>query len=110
MAETPLKHAATIKLDFKNQTLVNNSREAKALFLLFAGLGNAVWLFEMLPSDERRAAFKTKAMDAVRLALENGFENLWFLENDADFDAIRNDPDYRKMLEPLKVKQKAIVP
>jgi len=108
MARFLLKHAADVKpMDEKNPELVTDANELKAHCELFAGIGYALVSWTLTPSDPRRDEYVNKAIDYVRQAVEHGFDNLWFLENDADLDSIRLLPDYKKnVLEPVRAKKK----
>jgi serine/threonine-protein kinase len=85
---------------------IGETNDAKAHYQIFVGVGLAV-LAEMLPAnDPRRSDFMTRAIDAVRLAVANDFSNLWFLENDSDFDAIRPDARYTAVVDTLRQRLK----
>jgi tetratricopeptide (TPR) repeat protein len=81
-------------------------RETQAHYQLFAGCGLSVLAGHVGPSDPRYAQFSTKAVESVRLAVANDFSNLWFLENDPDFDTIRPHPGYQAILASLRPKSK----
>ena len=46
---------------------------------------------------------KDRAFDSLDKALENGFDNYDALRTDPDIEGIRNDPEFRKILEKHKV-------
>ena len=40
----------------------------------------------------------------VRHSVDNDFQNLWYLENDPDFDLVRPDPRYQAVVAMLRSK------
>jgi eukaryotic-like serine/threonine-protein kinase len=107
MVDTLLALAAQVKpVNPKDQAQVAEAKELKAHYQLFAGCGLNILARYMIPSDPKRAEFTKKAIQCVGFAVENGFDNLWFLGNDADLDAIRPDPAYQAILEEVRQKQK----
>ncbi|HEV3145897.1 MAG TPA: serine/threonine-protein kinase [Gemmataceae bacterium] len=107
MVEQLLALAALEKVNPKDQMHVAEAKELKAHYLLFAGCGLNILARYMTPSDPKRAEFTKKAVECIGLAVDNGFDNLWFLGNDADLEAIRPDPAYQAILERLRQKQKS---
>jgi tetratricopeptide (TPR) repeat protein/tRNA A-37 threonylcarbamoyl transferase component Bud32 len=100
-----LKSADRLKpVNPNNPGLVAQTNETKAHYQIFVGEGLSVLAETLSPSDPRRAELTARAIDAVRLAVDNGFSNLWYLENDPDFDAIRPDPAYQAILKKLRTK------
>jgi tetratricopeptide (TPR) repeat protein len=96
--------------DPKYPDRVKDVKETKAHYQLFASTGFALLAEAVDPSEPRRAEWTKQALGALRLAIDNGFENLWFLENDPDFDAIRLLSEYNAILEPLRQRlQRATV-
>jgi serine/threonine protein kinase len=80
----------------------------RAHYELFAGQGLAILAGSMNPLDFRRPVLLAKAIAFVRLAVEHQFDNLWYLENDSDLDAIRPEPAYQAIVQELRQKQKAL--
>ncbi|HLW66723.1 MAG TPA: tetratricopeptide repeat protein, partial [Gemmataceae bacterium] len=81
--------------------------ETQAHYEIFAAVGLAVLVGEMSPLDLRRAVLTAKAIACVRQAVAHDFENLWFLENDPDFDAIRSAPAYQAVIDELRTRLKS---
>ncbi len=48
---------------------------------------------------------KKKALDSLRSAVERGFTDLARVEQNKDFDALRSDAEYKKLVEELKQKK-----
>jgi len=55
-----------------------------------------------LASVYSRVGEKTKALQALESAVQNGMNDVEFIEKDADLDAIRNEPAYARLIEKLK--------
>jgi hypothetical protein len=53
------------------------------------------------PGDPRRADYRAKPLNAVRLAIADGYMNRLFLETDPDLDPLRNDPQFRRLVAPV---------
>jgi serine/threonine-protein kinase len=81
---------------------VKEMNQLKAHYQLFACAGFAVLAETVEPADQRRADWVRQALDALRLAIDNGFENLWFLENDPDFVTLQQNTEFNTVLEPLR--------
>jgi hypothetical protein len=102
-----LQQAATVRpVNPDNAAHAAEANELKAHYQVFAGEGLSIMVEYMAHSDPRRKELIAKAVDAVRLAVANGFENLWYLENDPDFDGIRPDSGYQAALQTLRQKQR----
>jgi hypothetical protein len=107
MTEALLKLARDLKQrNPNNPQFVADMKETQAHYQIFAGEGLAVLAGGLSPGDPRRAEWTAKAVAAVRVAVDNDFSNLWFLENDPDFDAIRPDPAYQAILAAVRQKAK----
>jgi serine/threonine-protein kinase len=105
MTETLLKLAAGFKaVNPRNPNQVAELKESQAHYQIFVGEGLAVLAGGVSPGDPRRAEWTAKAVDAVRLAVANDFSNLWFLENDPDFDSVRAEPAYQAILDTMRGK------
>ena len=45
---------------------------------------------------------RSRALDALKRAVEKGFKDAAALERDKDLDALRDDPAYKQIVEELK--------
>ncbi|MBA2705863.1 MAG: hypothetical protein H0U60_18660 [Blastocatellia bacterium] len=60
------------------------------------------YLFYELALAYARAGNKSKAIDALGRAIENGFTDLAKIEQDHEFDLLRNEAGYKKLVAGLK--------
>lgn len=47
---------------------------------------------------------KKNALDALKRAVNNGFDDALFLQEDSDFESIREDKEYQKLIETIRKK------
>jgi tetratricopeptide (TPR) repeat protein len=61
-----------------------------------------------LTSEQRqlRSHYLTLALDAVRTAIARGYDSLYYLERDPDFQPMRGIPAYEKLLDELRSGKK----
>jgi hypothetical protein len=60
------------------------------------------YLFYELALAYARAGNKSKAIDALGRAIENGFTDLTKIEQDREFDLLRNETGYKRLVSGLK--------
>jgi hypothetical protein len=70
------------------------------------------WMAQVRPDNPRiyyhlarahiQRGRKREAIESLRKAVANGFNDIGTLESDADLEPLRQTPEYRKMLEDLK--------
>jgi dienelactone hydrolase len=51
-----------------------------------------------------QARDKRRAIDALKRAVKQGFSNLKLIEESSEFDALRDDGDFKKVLEEIRAK------
>ena len=81
----------------------NNLYEAARCYSLrVRAMGKGRIKEQMTESEkEIRAQFAQKAIEALNLALENGYQDMAHVLNDADLDIIRQEDGYRRLIENL---------
>lgn len=63
-------------------------------------------VFYNLACAYSRLRDKSKALAALKRAVENGYEDRQSLESDPDLDAIRSEPEFRRIVEDLNKKSR----
>ncbi len=74
-----------------------SDQPARALPLL----EKAVVLFARLTRTTGRPSYADQAMEALRLAVEQGYEDLARLKKDPDLDPLRERADFKRLLAEL---------
>ena len=68
---------------------------------LFANFINALYFLARMHALERD---EKKALDFLGLAVEHGFDHLSILEENDDFDIIRNTSEFQEIIRKIKDK------
>ena len=82
----------------------NRSAVEKQNYAVMAAVGYGFCAVAFSPSSKERIDYFEKAMTALRLGVAHGYNHWRWLETDADFDPLRQWPEYQRAIDDWKAR------
>ena len=99
------EHDATdITMAYAYQSLGEQEQALATIAKCIEGASDSAELYYSISGVYGRMGKTEQALDNLRIALEKGYKDLIYIENDTDLAALRDNPQYKALIQQYKEK------